>query len=68
MRPSSLHLAIAIGVGAGVTSRSYRLVALPTTVFIDSAGTIRTVHSGPISDRQLAEGIATILPEKRPAK
>ena len=52
----------------GRSRRSYRLVALPTTVFIDSAGTIRTVHSGPISVRQLAEGIVTILPEKRPAK
>ncbi|HEX6643176.1 MAG TPA: TlpA disulfide reductase family protein [Gemmatimonadales bacterium] len=46
----------------GRSRRSYRLVALPTTVFIDSAGTIRTVHSGAISPRQLAEGIATILP------
>ena len=48
----------------GRSRRSYRLVALPTTVFIDSAGTIRTVRSGPISARQLADGIATILPGK----
>lgn len=48
----------------GRSRRSYRLVALPTTVFIDSVGTIRTVHSGPISARELADGIATILPAK----
>lgn len=51
----------------GRSRRSYRLIALPTTVFIDSAGTIRAVHSGPISARQLAEGIATILPEMKRA-
>lgn len=48
----------------GRSRRNFRLLALPTTVFVDSAGTIRTVHPGPISPRQLAEGIATILPGK----
>ncbi len=48
----------------GRSRKTFRLIALPTTVFVDSAGTIRTVHSGPISSRQLAEGIATILPAK----
>jgi thiol-disulfide isomerase/thioredoxin len=48
----------------GRSRRNYRLIALPTTVFIDSAGTIRTVHPGPINARQLAEGIAGILPRE----
>jgi peroxiredoxin len=45
----------------GRSRRSYKLIALPTTIFVDTAGVIRTVHSGPISAKQLAEGIATIL-------
>jgi thiol-disulfide isomerase/thioredoxin len=48
----------------GRSRKNFRLIALPTTVFVDSAGTIRTVHSGPINGRQLAEGITTILPGK----
>ena len=48
----------------GRSRRTFRLLALPTTVFVDSAGMIRTVHPGPISPRQLEEGIATILPGK----
>ena len=46
----------------GRSRRSYRLTALPTTVFVDSAGVIRTFHGGPISARDLARGLATILP------
>lgn len=46
----------------GRSRRSYRLVALPTTVFVDADGVMRTIHSGPISPVQLARGIASILP------
>ena len=46
----------------GRSRRSYRLTALPTTVFVDSAGVIRTFHGGPISARDLARGLATIRP------
>jgi cytochrome c biogenesis protein CcmG/thiol:disulfide interchange protein DsbE len=45
----------------GRSRRTYKLIALPTTIFVDSAGMIRTVHPGPISAKQLAEGIGTIL-------
>ena len=45
----------------GRSRRNYKLIALPTTIFVDSAGMIRTVHSGPISVKQLEEGIGTIL-------
>lgn len=46
----------------GRSRRSYRLVALPTTVFVDAHGVIRTIHSGPIGPAQLAAGLASILP------
>jgi peroxiredoxin len=51
----------------GKSRRSYRLIGLPTTVFIDAAGIIRQVTSGPIAPSQLARGLATILPSKPPA-
>lgn len=50
----------------GKSRRSYRLIALPTTVFIDAAGIIQQVHSGPISRVELARGLATILPRSSP--
>jgi thiol-disulfide isomerase/thioredoxin len=46
----------------GRSRRSFRLIALPTTVFVDSAGVIRSVHMGPITQVELARGLATILP------
>jgi thiol-disulfide isomerase/thioredoxin len=48
----------------GRSRRNFRLIALPTTVFIDSGGIIREVHSGPISRDQLARGVATIVPAR----
>jgi len=48
----------------GRSRRSFKLIALPTTVFIDSGGVIRTVHSGPIGAEALAAGIATITAVK----
>jgi peroxiredoxin len=49
----------------GKARRSFRLIALPTTVFIDVAGIVQHVHSGPISPKELAVGLATILPSKQ---
>jgi peroxiredoxin len=46
----------------GRSRRSFRLIALPTTVFVDTAGVIRSVHMGPITSAELARGLATILP------
>ena len=51
----------------GKSRRSYRLIGLPTTVFIDAGGIIRQVNSGPIAPSELARGLATILPPKSPA-
>lgn len=48
----------------GRSRRNFRLIALPTTVFIDSGGIIREVHSGPITREQLARGVATIVPAR----
>ena len=45
----------------GKSRRTFLLIGLPTTVFIDAAGIIQHVHSGPINPKQLAAGLATIL-------
>ena len=44
----------------GRSRRAFRLIGLPTTVFIDTAGKIATVVSGPVSREQLAMGLSTI--------
>jgi thiol-disulfide isomerase/thioredoxin len=44
----------------GRSRRAYRLVGLPTTLFIDTAGVITRVVSGPISREQLTTGLSTI--------
>ena len=45
----------------GRTRERYRLVALPTTVFIDSAGLVRQVISGPMTPGMLSGGLARLL-------
>jgi thiol-disulfide isomerase/thioredoxin len=44
----------------GRSRRAYRLIGLPTTVFIDTAGVITRVVSGPITREQLSTGLTTI--------
>jgi cytochrome c biogenesis protein CcmG, thiol:disulfide interchange protein DsbE len=48
----------------GRSRRDFRLVALPTTVFVDAEGVMQTINSGPLSAPQLAAGLATIIPAK----
>lgn len=48
----------------GKTRRKYRLVGLPTTVFIDSAEIILRIHMGAISREELDRGVAAILPPR----
>lgn len=48
----------------GKARRDYRLVGLPTTVFIDSAGIIQRVYMGPISREELDRGVAAIFPPR----
>jgi thiol-disulfide isomerase/thioredoxin len=48
----------------GAARRKYRLVGLPTTVFVDSAGIIQRIHMGTITREQLDRGVATILPPR----
>jgi len=44
----------------GSSRRAYQLVGLPTTVFIDSAGIIQRVHTGPLTAAELKQNVATI--------
>ena len=46
----------------GSARRAYKIVGQPTTVFIDSSGVVRAVHTGLISKDELDRGIALILP------
>ena len=46
----------------GRSRKTFLIVGLPTTVFIDSAGVVRGVHADPISRAELDSGIAMILP------
>lgn len=46
----------------GKARRDFRILGLPTTVFIDTAGVIRRIHRGPIDRAGLDAGVAAILP------
>jgi len=48
----------------GHTRRTFRLVGLPTLVFIDTAGVIQGVHPGPASRAEMDNGLAAILPAR----
>lgn len=48
----------------GMARLRYRLVGLPTTVFVDSAGIIQRIHMGAISREELDRGISAILPPR----
>lgn len=51
-----------VGLDArGRTRRNYRLIGLPTTIFIDRSGVIRTIHPGPIDGPAFRSALATIL-------
>lgn len=47
----------------GKVRELYSLVSLPTTVFVDSGGVVRTLHSGPLTVGALERGLGTILPD-----
>ena len=46
----------------GAVRERYGLIAVPTSIFIDSAGAIRTINSGPINSSALDRGLREILP------
>lgn len=48
----------------GRARRDFRLVGLPTMVFVDAAGVIRGVHPGPITAAEFDHGLAAIIPAK----
>ena len=45
----------------GSARRTYGLIGLPTTVFIDSGGIVHSVHMGPINREELNRKIASIV-------
>lgn len=47
----------------GSVRRAYRIIGQPTTVFIDSNGIVRAVHTGLIDGDELDRGVALILPK-----
>ncbi|HEX5073712.1 MAG TPA: TlpA disulfide reductase family protein [Gemmatimonadaceae bacterium] len=48
----------------GRARRSFRLIGLPTMVFVDASGVIQATHPGPITTAEFDRGLATILPTK----
>jgi hypothetical protein len=48
----------------GKARQRYRLIGLPTTVFIDSAGLIQRIHIGAISREELHRAVAAIFPPR----
>ena len=61
------HLSLPFDVAMdqrGKVGNAYAILALPMTVFIDSAGIVTQVHMGAISRVELDRGIATIFPTR----
>jgi thiol-disulfide isomerase/thioredoxin len=50
----------------GKVRKLYSLVSLPTTVFVDSSGVVRAIHSGPLTGNALELGLKTIIPDFKP--
>jgi thiol-disulfide isomerase/thioredoxin len=46
----------------GEVSRQYAVRSLPTTFFIDRAGIIRRIQSGPLTEATLAQALRTVYP------
>jgi thiol-disulfide isomerase/thioredoxin len=46
----------------GKVRELYSLALLPTTVFVDSGGMVRTVHAGPLTPAALELGLRSIIP------
>jgi cytochrome c biogenesis protein CcmG/thiol:disulfide interchange protein DsbE len=45
----------------GRVRERYRLVAVPTTVFVDRSGVVQRIHPGPIGRKTLEDGVKSIL-------
>jgi thiol-disulfide isomerase/thioredoxin len=48
----------------GRTRRSFRLVGLPTTVFVDASGIMQVIHPGPITRAELSDALSKIVTTK----
>lgn len=47
----------------GKTRERYRLITVPTSIFIDTDGIVREINAGPISAKALKDGLAKVLPQ-----
>ncbi len=45
----------------GKVRRRYRLTGVPMTVFVDTAGVVAGVHTGPMTSKMLDRGLTSIL-------
>ncbi len=46
----------------GEVARAYRVLGLPTSVFVDGEGVVRAVNIGPMTAETIEKHLATILP------
>ena len=46
----------------GKVRKSYALIGVPTSVFVDAQGVVRLVNPGPITSETIQRGLAEILP------
>jgi peroxiredoxin len=50
----------------GAVASQYRVLGLPTHIFIDAEGIVRDVRVGPMNEALMREKLASILPARRP--
>lgn len=46
----------------GAVANDYRVLGIPTTVFVDAAGVVRARHVGPLTEEKFAEYVTPLLP------
>jgi len=49
---------------SGAVADDYGVAAFPTVVLVDTSGTIRAVHEGPVAESRLRREIEALLPER----
>lgn len=59
-----LAITFPLVIDNGPAAESYRVFALPTSVFVDAQGVIRAVHTGAMTSQQMDADVARILKNK----